>query len=67
MRDLILTNLENRSAYVSDFKPKDHLKDYANIISRLEKELNNWKSEPYTRTKEQIEYHLRYIKRLERV
>lgn len=54
-------NKENRSMMISQFDEAKHLNDYVNILDRLKKELSIYKPEPYTRTKDQIEYHIRFF------
>jgi len=46
---------------VSKHDEKAHLDDYNNILKRLKEEKNNHIPEPYTRTLDQIEYHIRFF------
>jgi hypothetical protein len=54
-------NVENRSQNISQYDERNHLEDYLSIRQRLKKELSNYKPEPYTRTKDQIEYNLKFF------
>lgn len=54
-------NVENRSQNISQYDERQHLEDYLSIRNRLKKELENYVKEPYTRTKDQIEYNLKFF------
>ncbi|UVF62297.1 hypothetical protein [Nitrososphaeria virus YSH_462411] len=56
-------NKENRSMMISEYDESKHIKDYHNILARLMKEKQNYVKEPYTRTLDQIEYHIRFFEK----
>ena len=67
----MMFNIENRSQCISQYDERNHLEDYLSIRNKLKKELSGYKFEYYTRTEDQIKYHLKFfedkIKVLERL